>query len=75
MQVMGGIGYTNIFPIEKIFRDLRLASIWTGSNEVMSMIIASEWYKEYFDNKKAALTRDCENDAEEAFAPDEKIYE
>lgn len=75
MQVMGGIGYTNIFPIERIFRDLRLASIWTGSNEVMSMIIASEWYKEYFENKKAAITRDCENDAEEAFAPDEKIYE
>ena len=75
MQVMGGIGYTNIFPIEKIFRDLRLASIWTGSNEVMSLIIASEWYKEYFINKKAALTRNCENDAEEAFAPDEKIYE
>ncbi len=75
MQVMGGIGYTNIFPIERIFRDLRLASIWTGSNEVMSMIIASEWYKEYFENKKAALTRDCENDAEEAYAPDEKIYE
>ncbi len=75
MQVMGGIGYTNIFPIEKIFRDLRLASIWTGSNEVMSMIIASEWYKEYFASKKAQLTRDCENDAAEAFAPDEKIYE
>ncbi len=75
MQVMGGIGYTNIFPIERIFRDLRLASIWTGSNEVMSMIIASEWYKEYFANKQAALTRDCEEDAEEAFAPDEKIYE
>lgn len=75
MQVMGGIGYTNIFPIERIFRDLRLASIWTGSNEVMSMIIASEWYKEYFANKQAALTRDCEDDAAEAFAPDEKIYE
>ena len=75
MQVMGGIGYTNIFPIERIFRDLRLASIWTGSNEVMSMIIASEWYKEYFANKQAELTRDCEEDAEEAFAPDEKIYE
>ena len=27
MQVMGGIGYTNIFPIERIVRDLRLASI------------------------------------------------
>ncbi|MDP3286208.1 MAG: acyl-CoA dehydrogenase family protein, partial [Desulfobacterales bacterium] len=44
MQVMGGIGYTNIYPVERIVRDLRLASIWTGTNEVMSFIIANEWY-------------------------------
>ncbi len=73
MQVMGGIGYTNVYPIERIVRDLRLASIWTGTNEVMSLIIAHEWYREYFNNKEA--TRDCENDAPEAFAEDEKIYE
>ena len=54
MQVMGGIGYTNIFPIERIERDLRLASIWTGSNEIMSMIIANEWYREYFGSRKEA---------------------
>jgi alkylation response protein AidB-like acyl-CoA dehydrogenase len=75
MQVMGGIGYTNIFPVERIFRDLRLASIWTGSNEVMSMIIASEWYKEYSEIKAKGIIRDSENDSAEAFAPDEKIYE
>ena len=72
MQVMGGIGYTNVFPIERIVRDLGLASIWTGSNEVMSLIIAHEWYKEYFQSKAA---RDHEDDAEESRAPDEKIYE
>lgn len=75
MQVMGGIGYTNIFPVERISRDLRLASIWTGSNEVMSMIIAHEWYKEYFMKKESAGQRDYEMDAEEAYSPDEKIYE
>ncbi len=75
MQVMGGIGYTNIYPVERIFRDLRLASIWTGSNEVMSMIIASEWYREYMERKQSGIIRDSENDAAEAFAPDEKIYE
>ena len=26
MQVMGGIGYTDVFPVERIVRDLRLAS-------------------------------------------------
>lgn len=74
MQVMGGIGYTNIYPVEKIVRDLRLASIWTGTNEVMSLIIASEWYEEHMAFRSQGLTRDCETDAEEAFAADEKIF-
>jgi alkylation response protein AidB-like acyl-CoA dehydrogenase len=75
MQVMGGIGYTNIYPVERIFRDLRLASIWTGTNEVMSMIIANEWYKAYHKHKPGELIRSMENDAAEAHAADEKIFE
>lgn len=75
MQVMGGIGYTNIYPVERIFRDLRLASIWTGTNEVMSMIIANEWYKEYWKNRKSNTIRDMEPVAAEADARDEKIFE
>ena len=75
MQVMGGIGYTNVYPVERIVRDLRLASIWTGSNEIMSAIIASEWYKEYATEREARLFRDFEHDSEEAYAEDEKIYE
>jgi butyryl-CoA dehydrogenase len=75
MQVMGGIGYTNIFPIERIFRDVRLATIWTGTSEVMSLIVAHEWYREYHQAKAARLTRDHEGDAAEAEAQDEKIYE
>ena len=75
MQVMGGIGYTNIFPIERIFRDVRLATIWTGTSEVMAMITAHEWYREYHKAKAARLTRDHEADAQEAEAQDEKIFE
>lgn len=75
MQVMGGIGYTNVFPIERIFRDVRLASIWTGTSEVMSMITAHEWYREFFKTKAGRLARDFERDAQEADADDEKIYE
>mgnify|MGYP000903247836 CR=1 FL=1 len=74
MQVMGGIGYTNVFPIERIVRDLGLASIWTGSNEVMALITAHEWYREYARRKKDGRDRDYESDAPEAFAEDEKIY-
>lgn len=75
MQVVGGIGYTNIFPIERIFRDVRLASIWTGTSEVMSMVVAHEWYREFLTSKQATRARDFEADAEEADALDEKIYE
>lgn len=75
MQVMGGIGYTNVFPIERIYRDVRLGPIWTGTNEVMSMIIAHEWYQEYFARKASGVERDYEGDAPEAEAAGEKIYE
>ena len=75
MQVMGGIGYTDVFPVERIVRDLRLASIWTGTNEVMSMIIAHEWYREHALRQAAGHGRDHEADAASADAVDEKIYE
>jgi butyryl-CoA dehydrogenase len=73
MQVMGGIGYTNVYPIERIFRDLRLASIWTGTNEVMSVIIANEFYKELTKAKREM--RDYEADSEAANELEEKIFE
>jgi alkylation response protein AidB-like acyl-CoA dehydrogenase len=75
MQVVGGIGYTNVFPLERIYRDIRLATIWTGTSEVMSMIIAHEWYRECLMERALRKQRDFEADAEEAFAEEEKIYE
>ena len=76
MQVMGGIGYTNVFPVERIVRDLRLASIWTGTNEVMSMIIANEWYRTQGQKGQTPKAiREWELDAAEAGALEEKIYE
>ncbi|HHP7233338.1 MAG TPA: acyl-CoA dehydrogenase family protein [Desulfobacterales bacterium] len=75
MQVMGGIGYTNIFPVERIVRDLRLASIWTGTNEVMAMITAREWYRERLEADRTDPVRNWEADAAEAGASDEKVYD
>jgi len=39
------------------------------------MIVAHEWYREYFEARKTPQTRDYEADAEGAFEPEEKIYE
>ncbi|MGA9049448.1 MAG: acyl-CoA dehydrogenase family protein [Dehalococcoidia bacterium] len=73
MQVVGGIGYTNVFPIEKMLRDARLLIIWTGTSEIMDLIIQHEYYRETL--KPADGIRNVEEDAQEAGAEDEKIYE
>ncbi len=72
MQIMGGIGYTNIYPIEKMLRDIRLITIWTGTNEIMDLVIQHEFYKEFLS--KDMKSRNIEYDAEGANLPDEKIY-
>lgn len=74
LQVMGGIGYTDIYPVERIFRDVRLSSIWTGTNEVMSMIIANEWYREAARRREKRRHRDFEMDAQRADDADEKVF-
>ena len=73
MQIMGGIGYTNVYPIEKMLRDVRLIMIWTGTNEIMDLIIQHEYYKELA--RDGFKGRDIEFDAPEAEQVDEKIYE
>jgi acyl-CoA dehydrogenase len=73
MQVMGGIGYSNVYPIEKMLRDVRLIMIWTGTNEIMDLIIQHEYYKELA--AEGIQGRDIELDAAEAEQVDEKIYE
>eukprot|EP00744_Colponema_vietnamica_P014877 GILI01020830.1.p1 GENE.GILI01020830.1~~GILI01020830.1.p1 ORF type:complete len:407 (-),score=31.48 GILI01020830.1:34-1233(-) len=39
LQLHGGYGYLNDFPIERIMRDLRVHRILEGTNEVMRMIV------------------------------------
>jgi len=73
MQILGGIGYTDIYPIERLLRDTRLIMIWTGTNEVMDLIIQHEYYTEVLAER--AATRDVESDAPEAEQVEEKVYE
>ncbi len=73
MQVLGGIGYTDVFPVERLLRDTRLIMIWTGTNEIMDLVIQHEFYKEFL--KTGVQGRDLEADATNAEAPDEKVYE
>ena len=72
MQIMGGIGYTQVYPIERLLRDMRLAPIWTGSNEIMKLLVQHEVYKMM---ALPSTDRNVEIDAMEYHKEDEKVYE
>ena len=81
MQVTGGIGYTDVYPIERAVRDTRLTQIWTGTNEIMSAMIQHDLYEEfrasrgrYRDTEKDAMHGD---DSEKVFDDDDmwRVYE
>ncbi len=75
MQIMGGIGYTDVYPIERLLRDIRLMSIWTGTNEIMNLLIQHEYYKELSSQDPRNAPRDVEQDAVGAEFVDEKVFE
>jgi hypothetical protein len=72
MQVMGGIGYTRVYPIERLLRDARLSLIWTGTSEIMNLIIQHEYYRELGAPRGG---RDVEADAPHAGESADKVYE
>jgi acyl-CoA dehydrogenase len=73
MRIIGGIGYTNVFPIERMVRDSRLCQMWTGTNEIMSLLIQHEYYHEVLNDPDPP--RLSEHDAAEGHLEDEKVYE
>jgi alkylation response protein AidB-like acyl-CoA dehydrogenase len=39
LQIHGGYGYVEDFPIERIYRDVRVTRIYEGTSEVQRMVI------------------------------------
>ena len=39
IQVFGGYGYVSDFPVERIYRDVRVCQIYEGTSEVQKIII------------------------------------
>jgi acyl-CoA dehydrogenase len=73
MQILGGIGYTDVYPIERLFRDARLSTIWTGASEIMRLIIQSDLFKEVLGETRGTK-RDVELDTPGASKTVEKVY-
>jgi alkylation response protein AidB-like acyl-CoA dehydrogenase len=42
VQVLGGVGYTREFPVERFMRDAKIMQIYEGTNQIQRVIIARE---------------------------------
>jgi acyl-CoA dehydrogenase len=40
LQLFGGYGYMNEYPISRLYRDARVMRIYAGTNEIMKLLIA-----------------------------------
>ena len=47
VQILGGYGFTKDYPVEKLYRDSKLATIGEGTSEVQRWIIAHKVLSEY----------------------------
>jgi cyclohexane-1-carbonyl-CoA dehydrogenase len=46
IQVLGGYGYMQDYPVERMFRDAKLTQIFEGTNQIQRLVIAREILKE-----------------------------
>lgn len=47
LQIFGGYGYTKMYPVEKLLRDMRLFKIYEGTSEIQRTIISEHALKAY----------------------------
>ncbi len=46
VQLMGGYGYTNEYPVERMMRDAKICEIGEGTSEIQRMVIARTLFRE-----------------------------
>jgi alkylation response protein AidB-like acyl-CoA dehydrogenase len=47
LQIHGGLGVSRDFPIDRAFRDARIAEIFEGTNEIQRIVIASNIFRQH----------------------------
>jgi butyryl-CoA dehydrogenase len=47
VQVLGGVGYTSEYPVERFMRDAKVLQIVEGTNQIQRVVIARHLRKEY----------------------------
>jgi butyryl-CoA dehydrogenase len=47
LQIHGGYGYMNDYPLERMYRDVKLTEIYEGTSEIQKVIIAADILKPF----------------------------
>jgi alkylation response protein AidB-like acyl-CoA dehydrogenase len=47
VQIHGGYGYIDEFPVERLMRDARVQTIYEGTSEIQRLVIARDLYRAY----------------------------
>lgn len=47
VQVLGGVGYTTEYPVERLMRDAKVLQIVEGTNQIQRVVIARQLQKQY----------------------------
>lgn len=47
LQIFGGYGYMKDYPLEKLYRDIRIFQIFEGTNEIQRTIISRNMISEH----------------------------
>jgi butyryl-CoA dehydrogenase len=42
VQIFGGYGYCNDYPVERFLRDAKITEIYEGTNEIQRLVVARE---------------------------------
>ena len=66
VQVFGGYGYMEDYPIAKFFRDAKILQIYEGTNQVQRIVIARNLVKEAkeLEHLEAYIPREVQNSYE-----------
>ncbi|WP_373083675.1 acyl-CoA dehydrogenase family protein, partial [Zhongshania sp.] len=48
VQLHGGAGYMDEYPISRMYTDARITRIFAGSSEIMKLIIGRDLYSDKF---------------------------
>jgi alkylation response protein AidB-like acyl-CoA dehydrogenase len=46
VQILGGYGYIEEYPVERLMRDAKITQIYEGANQIQRIVIARELLRE-----------------------------